>query len=187
MVKLLMPSLFTAVMALSACATRPPATDRDATAEYEQTNDPLEPTNRFFYDVNDKLDRYTLKPAAEAYVYVVPAPVRTGVHNVLTNLSSPVLLVDDASQGNPRRAGDTFMRFVINSTAGGLGILMWPPGGGIRSTPPVLASRWRCGGCRPGHICISRCWGRAARVALRASPSTRQLTPSPMFRADMAC
>jgi len=122
MVKLLMPSLFTAVMALSACATRPPATDRDATAEYEQTNDPLEPTNRFFYDVNDKLDRYTLKPAAEAYVYVVPAPVRTGVHNVLTNLSSPVLLVDDASQGNPRRAGDTFMRFVINSTAGGLGI-----------------------------------------------------------------
>jgi phospholipid-binding lipoprotein MlaA len=111
-----------AVVTLSGCATKPPASDVGATQEYQQTNDPLEPTNRFFYDVNDKLDRYTLKPVAQGYVAVVPAPVRTGVHNVLTNLSSPVLFADDVSQGNPRRAGDTFMRFLINSTAGGLGI-----------------------------------------------------------------
>jgi phospholipid-binding lipoprotein MlaA len=122
MVKFLVPSLLSAALTLSACATKPPASDKDATADYEQTNDPLEPTNRFFYDVNDKLDHYTLKPVAEAYVYVVPSPVRTGVHNVLTNLSSPVLFADDVSQANPRRAGDTFMRFIINSTAGGLGV-----------------------------------------------------------------
>ena len=105
-----------------ACATKPPASDADATADYEQTNDPLEPTNRFFYGVNDKIDRYSLKPIAQAYVYVTPAPVRSGVHNVLANLTTPVVLANDVAEAKPRRAGDTFMRFVINSTAGVLGV-----------------------------------------------------------------
>jgi phospholipid-binding lipoprotein MlaA len=109
-------------LTLSGCATKPPATDADAVQEYEQTNDPLEPTNRFFYRVNDSLDRYTLKPIAEGYMFVVPTPVRSGVHNVLANLSSPVLFADDVSQANPQHAGDTFMRFVINSTIGGAGV-----------------------------------------------------------------
>ena len=115
-------TLAAAALSLSACATKPPATDADATQEYEQTNDPLEPTNRFFYRVNDTLDRYTLKPLAEGYVAVVPEPGRTGIHNVLANLSSPVLFADDVSQANPRHAGDTFVRFVVNSTVGVAGI-----------------------------------------------------------------
>ena len=115
-------TLALAVISLTACATRPPASDVEATQEFEQTNDPLEPTNRFFYRVNDTLDTYTLKPVAQGYVAVVPQPVRTGLHNALANLSSPVLFADDVSQGNPKHAGDTFMRFLINSTAGGVGI-----------------------------------------------------------------
>ncbi len=91
-------------------------------AEADQTNDPYESTNRFFYGVNDKLDRYALKPVAQGYIYIVPNPVRGSVHNVLSNLSSPVTFADDVSQANPRRAGDTFMRFIINSTAGGFGL-----------------------------------------------------------------
>ena len=114
--------LVTAALGVSGCATRPPASDKEATADFEQTNDPYEPANRFSYRVSDAIDRYSFKPAAEGYVYVVPAPVRTGVHNVLANLSSPVLFADDVSQANPRFAGDTFMRFLINSTAGGLGV-----------------------------------------------------------------
>jgi phospholipid-binding lipoprotein MlaA len=110
------------LLALAACATRPPASDPDAVADYEQTNDPLEPTNRVFYKVDDALDTYALKPIAQGYVYVTPQPVRTGVHNLLTNLDSPVLFANDVAQANPRRAGDTFMRFLINSTAGVLGI-----------------------------------------------------------------
>ncbi len=111
-----------ALLQLSACATRPPASDPDAVADFDQTNDPIEPTNRFFYGVNDTIDRYSLKPIAEAYVYVTPTPVRTGVHNFLANLGSPVLLANDVAQASPKRAGDTFMRFVINSTAGVLGV-----------------------------------------------------------------
>ena len=109
-------------LALGACATKPPASDADATTEYNQTNDPLEPTNRFFYKVDDTLDTYTLKPVAQAYVAVVPDPVRSGVHNFLANLNTPTVLVNDMAEAKPKRAGTTFMRFVINSTAGVLGV-----------------------------------------------------------------
>jgi phospholipid-binding lipoprotein MlaA len=107
---------------LAACAPKPPADDPDAVADYEQTNDPLEPTNRVFYAINNGLDTVILRPAAQAYRYVVPGAVRRGIHNVLTNIATPAQLANDMLQGKPRRAGDTAMRFVINSTAGVLGI-----------------------------------------------------------------
>ncbi len=107
---------------LAGCATPPPASDPDALAEFKQTNDPLEPTNRFFYKVNDALDNAVLRPAAVAYRDVLPDPVRTGIHNVLSNLGTPVQLGNDMLQGKPRRAGDTTMRFLINTTVGVLGI-----------------------------------------------------------------
>ncbi|MEA2776495.1 MAG: phospholipid-binding lipoprotein MlaA [Acetobacteraceae bacterium] len=110
------------VVGLGGCATRPPADDPDAVADYVQTNDPLEPTNRVFYAVNNGLDTVILRPAAQAYRYVVPGRVREGVHNVLANIGSPVQLANDMLEGKPRRAGDTSMRFVINTTAGLLGI-----------------------------------------------------------------
>jgi phospholipid-binding lipoprotein MlaA len=107
---------------LAGCATPPPASDPEALADYRQTNDPLEPTNRVFYKVDDTLDAVLLKPAAEAYRYVLPNPVRTGIHNVLNNLGEPVGLTNDALQGKPARAGDTMMRLLINTTAGVVGI-----------------------------------------------------------------
>ena len=114
------PLLFALVAA--GCATAPPADDPEALAEFRQTNDPLEPANRVFYKVNDGLDTVLLKPAAQAYRYVLPGGVRTGIHNVLSNMSSPVRLTNDALQGKPRLAGDTTMRFLINTTAGVLGV-----------------------------------------------------------------
>ncbi len=111
-----------ATLALAGCATKPPASDPDALAEYNETNDPLEPTNRVFYAINNGLDTVILKPVAQAYRYVVPQPVRTGIHNVLVNLGTPVTLGNDILQAKPRRAGDTLMRFVINTTVGVVGI-----------------------------------------------------------------
>jgi phospholipid-binding lipoprotein MlaA len=108
--------------AVSGCATRPPASDPDAVADFEQTNDPLEPTNRVFFAINNGLDTVILKPAAQAYAYVVPDPVRNGIHNFLSNLGTPVQLGNDMLEGKPRRAGDTTMRFLINTTVGVFGI-----------------------------------------------------------------
>ena len=107
---------------LAGCATPPSASDPESLADFRQTNDPLEPTNRFFYRVNDTLDTYVLAPVARGYVYVVPSPARTGIHNVLANITSPVLLANTIMEAKPRRAGDTFMRFVINTTLGVGGI-----------------------------------------------------------------
>src|ERR1700722_11672787 len=103
---------------LAGCATPPPASDPDAVADFRQTNDPLEPTNRVFYKINNGIDTVVLKPVAQAYRAVFPNPVRTGVHNFLDNLGGPVRLTNDTLQGKPRRAGDTAMRFLINTTAG---------------------------------------------------------------------
>lgn len=111
-------TLAAAVLALAACTATPPANDPDALAEYRQTNDPLEPTNRVFYQVNDKLDTYVLRPVAVAYRYAVPGVARDSVHNLLANISSPIVFSNDVLQAKPQRAGTTMMRFLINSTAG---------------------------------------------------------------------
>lgn len=114
--------LAAALLSLGACAARPPADDPEALAEYRENNDPLEPTNRFFYRVNDGLDTYVLRPLAVGYRTVVPGAVRRPLGNVLANISAPVIFANDVLQAKPRRAGDTFMRFLINTTAGVGGI-----------------------------------------------------------------
>ncbi len=107
---------------LAGCATPPPPSHPEARAQFYRTDDPLEPTNRVLYKVNEGLDTLVLRPAAIAYKAVTPGPVREGVHNVLGNLATPVTLANDMAEGKPRRAGDTFMRFLINTTVGGLGL-----------------------------------------------------------------
>jgi phospholipid-binding lipoprotein MlaA len=107
---------------LGGCAKRPPASDPEALADYQAANDPLEPTNRFFYGVFKTVDSYTLKPVAQAYVYVVPQPVRAGVHHLLGNIAEPVTFFNAILEAKPRRAGDTLVRFTVNSTVGLAGI-----------------------------------------------------------------
>jgi len=107
-----------AALALAACATRPPADDPEAVAEFEANNDPLEPANRAMFQVHEAVDQAVLEPAARAYREVVPPPVRTGVRNALGNLRAPVILLNDALQGERQRAEITLGRFMINSTLG---------------------------------------------------------------------
>ena len=111
--------LLAAALSVSACSS---ATPPGAVAQAEDVNDPIEGTNRFLYRVNDGLDTYIFRPVAVAYRDVVPGGVRRPVHNLLANLSSPVVFVNDVLEAKPRRAGDTMMRFLINSTAGVAGL-----------------------------------------------------------------
>lgn len=109
--------LATALLA-GGCATRPPATDPDAVAEYQANNDPLEPTNRFLYRVNDVIDTNVVQPVARGYRYIVPGAVRRSIGNAIANVSSPVVFANDVLQGHPRYAAETVTRFVVNSTVG---------------------------------------------------------------------
>jgi phospholipid-binding lipoprotein MlaA len=103
---------------LNGCATAPPPNDPEAIAEYHRTNDPLEPANRVFYKISDVLDSTLVAPIARMYRLILPIYVRTGVHNALANLTSPVTLANDLLEGKPDRAADTTLRFLVNTTFG---------------------------------------------------------------------
>ncbi|MDO8605849.1 MAG: VacJ family lipoprotein [Phaeospirillum sp.] len=110
-----------ALALVAGCATPPPADDVEAVAEWEQVNDPLEPMNRAVFSFNRAADTYAIKPAAEAYRAVTPKFGRDRIHNVLTNLNSPLIFANDLLQGEPDRAVQTLFRAMINSSFGLLG------------------------------------------------------------------
>jgi phospholipid-binding lipoprotein MlaA len=122
-----------ALTGLAACATKPPASDPAALAAYEQTDDPLEPLNRKLYAVNDTLDTYFLKPVAQGYAYVLPRSVRNHIGDVLENLHTPVVFINDVLEAKSRRAGDSLVRFTVNSTIGLAGIFDVASGWGYPS------------------------------------------------------
>lgn len=111
------------LLLLAACATG------------QDPSDPFEPTNREVLAFNEGLDRSIIRPAAEAYREVVPAPARTGIRNVLNNLNQPVVLVNNLLQARFLDAGQTLMRFYINTTAGLLGIFDVATPAGITERP----------------------------------------------------
>jgi phospholipid-binding lipoprotein MlaA len=103
---------------LAGCAHAPPRADTADYQAFQQQNDPIEPTNRFFYAVNDKLDRYAMKPVAEGYVHITTQGIRNHVGNFVTNIGEPARLINFMAEGKPRAAGTSLVRFLVNSTVG---------------------------------------------------------------------
>jgi phospholipid-binding lipoprotein MlaA len=104
------------------CATPPDPSDRESYAEFKAINDPLEPLNRTVFEFNQALDAMFLRPLADFYRLLLPPRFREGMHNILTNLRSPVVLANDLLQGEWGRAGATTGRFLVNTTMGVGGI-----------------------------------------------------------------
>lgn len=98
----------------------PPKTVPDASevAYSSEVPDPLEPINRVVFGFNEVVDFVVLRPVNSVYRTVVPSPLRTGIANVVSNLSAPVVFANDVLQGEGLRARDTAARFVINTTVG---------------------------------------------------------------------
>lgn len=105
-------------LVLAACATRPPESDLNAVAAYEQANDPLEPFNRTMWDVNMVLDKLILRPVTWVYRTLVPDPLRDAVTNIYTNAKMPLVIVNALLQGDPDRAGTATQRFLANTILG---------------------------------------------------------------------
>lgn len=83
--------------------------------------DPLEPVNRGFFWVNDKLYVYLFKPVART-LRIIPEPGRLAVDRFFTNLGTPVRLANCLLQLKPKQAGTELGRFLVNSTIGLLGL-----------------------------------------------------------------
>ena len=95
--------------------------DIDAGARDEETReipDPLRPFNRAVFQFNDKLYFWLLKPVTRVYKDVVPEPGRILFNNFFDNLKGLARLVNDLLQFRTKDAGNEFVRFVFNSTAG---------------------------------------------------------------------
>ena len=107
-----------ALIVLSACATRPPASDPIALEQYKKADDPVEPMNRGIYKFNNGFHKVILTPISTVYTTIVPKFLRDRLRSFLDNLDSPVILINDVLQGNGKRASDTLGRFVLNSTIG---------------------------------------------------------------------
>ncbi|HST45310.1 MAG TPA: VacJ family lipoprotein [Luteimonas sp.] len=93
-----------------------------APAQMPTSYDPWEPFNRRVHAFNNVVDRAIAKPLAQAYVAVVPRPVRLGVGNFFNNLGQPVSAVNALLQGKPAQAGQSVGRFLVNTTLGVAGI-----------------------------------------------------------------
>lgn len=85
--------------------------------------DPWEPFNAAMFSFNrNVLDQYLLKPAAQAWDFVLPEVVRRGLRNVVDNTNVLPRLVNSLVQGKFDGAGREVGRFTINSTVGVAGL-----------------------------------------------------------------
>ncbi len=83
-----------------------------------ETKDPLIYSNKLFFDFNDGVDTFVMKPVAEGYRFVVPSYARARVTNFYNNLDEIPTFTNDVLQLNLYQATADFWRFAINSTVG---------------------------------------------------------------------
>ena len=95
--------------------------EEEFAAQQVKVPDPISSLNRGMFHFNDKLYFWVLKPVARGYMAIVPDIFRRGVKNFFYNLTMPVRVVNCILQGKGNAAASEFSRFVVNTTAGGLG------------------------------------------------------------------
>ena len=100
--------------ALYGCATPAPVVLDD--------HDPYEHFNRSIFDFNETVDKAVLKPVAQGYAKVVPAPVSHSISNFFSNIDDVWVAVNQLLQLKPKRALEDVTRVVFNTTFGVLGL-----------------------------------------------------------------
>jgi phospholipid-binding lipoprotein MlaA len=91
---------------------------RTETDPVDEEYDPWEPFNEKMFTLNRNLDRFVLKPAARAYMVVMPEPWQVLIANGFDNINFVPRFVNSLLQGKWGGAGREIGRFLINSTAG---------------------------------------------------------------------
>jgi len=86
-----------------------------------QVKDCFEGINRGIFAFNQVVDNIIVEPLAKGYRYL-PAPIRNGTSNAISNLSLVVTIPNNILQGDFGLAGKNSGRFLVNSTIGILGL-----------------------------------------------------------------
>ena len=90
--------------------------------EAERNPDPLEAINRPLFELNNKLDKYFLRPVAKGYDWVMPGFAKRGVGNLFANMYDFNSALNGVLQGRFTGAAQGGGRFLINSTLGLAGL-----------------------------------------------------------------
>ena len=106
--------LIGAAISLGGCA---------ATGVTEQQNiankaDPYEHLNRKVFVFNDAIDDYVAAPIADAYKWITPQFMQTGVFNFFSNLKNINVVINDVLQAKFAQSAYDTGRFALNTTLG---------------------------------------------------------------------
>lgn len=112
--------------------------------------DPFESFNRKTFALSIKLDQMIVAPVARVSVGLTPAPVEKAIHNIIVNLSEPVVILNDLLQGRAQGVIKAATRLVVNSTFGLAGALDLAAGAGLRHEPNGFGDTLGRYGVRPG-------------------------------------
>jgi phospholipid-binding lipoprotein MlaA len=78
--------------------------------------------NRKIFQFNRKVDKYAIKPVADAYVKVTHISIRNRITNFFVNLGGINVFLNDFLQGKFKQGFSDLTRFVMNSTFGIIGL-----------------------------------------------------------------
>ena len=139
-------------------ALLPAQENAEEDAEWEEAmdmiSDPFEPLNRVFFEFNDKLYFYALKPIATGYKAALPETARVGVSAFFNNLSFPIRFANCLLQGKAEGAAMEFARFVVNTSLGIGGFVDVATQEGFRRYDEDLGQTFGAWGAGPGfYIC----------------------------------
>jgi phospholipid-binding lipoprotein MlaA len=112
-------SLLTCIIttALAGCAA--------TTAKEVGESDPWRGWNTSTQSFNDSFDKHVLKPVAVGYLNVTHKAVDDGVTNFFSNINDIGVTINDILQLKLLQGGMDISRFIINTTAGGVGFFDW--------------------------------------------------------------
>lgn len=88
-----------------------------------RVSDPYENVNRKTHAFNKAADRVVLRPVAQAYDAVTPGLVQFLIRNALNHLELPRDFANHLLQGEGTKAGETLLRFGVNTVVGAGGLL----------------------------------------------------------------
>ncbi len=107
---------------LSACVITGILSGCSTTPKTQANIDPWEGWNRDVHEFNKDFDDTILKPLAKGYQEITPNPVDESITNVFSNINDIGVTINDFLQFKFLQGGMDASRFLINTTAGLVGI-----------------------------------------------------------------
>ncbi len=130
--------------------------DESGEEEGASVSDPLRGFNRVMFHVNDKLYFWVVRPVGRAVRWAIPSCARASIERFFVNMGFPLRFVSNVLQLKFKGAAIETARFVLNTTAGALGLLDPASTYFNLNTPPEdlgqVMGRYGVGGILPLYL-----------------------------------